>query len=110
MSEEKFTPGPWETSCSEEVQTTKKDSLPPDRKWGYGMNDGFICCLDDGEYHIYSDPEECKANANLIAAAPEMYAALKNAIEYLALFSDGTSREISLRGLEILKKARGEKC
>lgn len=99
---EKFTPGPWEAeNCS--VRTTRED-LPSDRTWGYGLNDGFICSLDDGEYHNYSDQTECSANAQLIAAAPEMYELLKQLYGALA--------SVPLLQVEIekvLKKARGEK-
>ena len=106
---EKFTPGPWEAYNSV-VHTTKKDSLPPDRTWGYGLNDGFICCLDDGEYHNYSDPEECAANAHLIAAAPEMYEMLDFLLDFVMNGgNEGEIRECYAVAIEyVLKKARGE--
>lgn len=93
-TKEKWTKGAWEAeerinvfpSCGVIV---KNPNLPKDRTYGYGCEYGygcgndFICDLNDGEYHEYTNPEEQQANAYLIAAAPDMYAALKSAIEVL---------------------------
>ena len=66
------TPGPW--------SPTKDSGIPPgaivtlsdcifdrDRTYGYGCGNNFICSLNDGEYHEYSDPVEQAANARFIA-------------------------------------------
>jgi hypothetical protein len=39
-----------------------------------------------------STPETVEANARLIAAAPDLYAALKEIMEHPAAFSDGAQR------------------
>ena len=65
------------------------------------------------DLHEHHDPERgwCKiereesmANAHLIAAAPEMYAMLKEILEVYEMDYDDTSK-----ALKILEKARGEK-
>ena len=47
-----------------------------DNKYIWGANDEVI-----GELY-FTTPEETKANARLIAAAPEMYQKLKSAVSY----------------------------
>ena len=67
MKEAKFTPGPWrvdELFCA--------DIQAPD-----GL-DVATCCPWTLNRHTYG--EEAEANANLIAAAPDMYEALEAAI------------------------------
>lgn len=77
MTEPKFTPGPWSFDSSDRIMSKRK------RKGTYGgcWRDAIyaICNLDDGEYIEYEDKAELAANARLIAAAPEMYGALKHA-------------------------------
>lgn len=70
----KHTPGPWQTAMR---QGDDWDSVVclPDRVHE-------ICqCFHRGRSLAYK--EECEANANLIAAAPEMYDALKQAKEFV---------------------------
>ena len=108
--ETKFTPGPWEFQNAT-VVTTKKD-LPIDRVWGYGQTEGFICDLDDGEYHNYKDDAELIANGNMIASAPEMYEALDEALKLIEVvsrqFHSKIAAEILERGYAVMNKARGE--
>lgn len=75
MSESKFTPGPWYISIDNR-------SCPSVRNKG-----GYVCFAPS--IHNYGDPlrymdeaAERQANARLIAAAPDMYEALKWAIDY----------------------------
>lgn len=84
MSEPKFEPGPWITGgCSGRMITTPT---------GY-VGDGFIADVDT------------KANAMLIAAAPEMYDWLNWLIEMdMTVAGPGDKEKIK----NVLKKARGE--
>lgn len=101
MSNEKFTPGAWEI---EEREAHIKDM----HLWKFGImtKEHRICmCQTDDDRNI----PQMKANAALIAAAPEMYRMLK----YLA---DGirwgeiqhTDRSLAAEIEKLLKKARGE--
>jgi len=71
------TPGPWFVDDSSVIAHVPTGS---NRVHGYGYgcgSQGFICDLDDGEYHEYNDKNEMRANARLIAAAPDLLAACK---------------------------------
>ena len=76
----KHTPGKWmATNDGTEVFTDfKSDSI---RTSGYGCDNHFIADLNDGEYHEYHNRDEQKANAKLIAKAPEMAGLLQKIIE-----------------------------
>lgn len=102
---EKFTPGPWQAltngnAYNSETVVTFKDAA-----------DGWICS-------VYDDCDTCAlpddANAHLIAAAPELYEALKDLAEQVGKMSpnsgDKKGRMIaSLCGAaDVLAKARGE--
>ena len=99
MTNEKFTPGPWEVAGHhiEAVGDFKEK-----RCSGYGCNNNFVCDLDDGEYHEYWDEAECAANAALIAAAPELYECVCDALTDLEM-SEGMRAHFE----KVLKKARG---
>lgn len=126
MSKKAFTPGPWEVGW-------KKNPLLFPFIW---QENGFaiaemcgkpierladtattVACLSD-----FAEPEKVLANANLIAAAPEMYEALKKLKECLENFFGKTekdffedcdngelyfAREYNY-ACNVLKKARGE--
>lgn len=83
MSEAKFTKGQWYVEKESGMVVSTHDKTE-------------IC-----EYHPTGD-YEFEANANLIAAAPEMYAMLETAV---GMFS-GT--EFASRAEKLLAKARGE--
>lgn len=107
MSEAKFTKGPWVSHGS--GVSTEAFGLKPDRTHGYGCGPTFVCCLNDGEYHEYTDKKEQEANAHLIAAAPELYEALDG----LILVMDTTEmsklfRADYAKAKSALAKARGE--
>jgi len=87
MKERKWTPGPWRINF-----------------------DNQVCVQVDGEYHAvctdqfcYAPQSEQNANARLIAAAPDLYEALEQALD-----------DMQMNGLDIadylpaLAKARGE--
>ncbi|MCZ4270929.1 hypothetical protein [Maritalea porphyrae] len=97
---EKFTKGPWKAltngnAYNSETVATFKDAA-----------DGWICS-------VYDDCDTCAlpddANANLIAAAPELYEALNKllAVAEMTTFSDSYPAECEFAN-EALKRARGE--
>lgn len=65
MSAGKHTPGPW-THCAPTSDTANTDHLV------LGRNDHLVAGVIDD-----APPDEVEANARLIAAAPDMLAALK---------------------------------
>ena len=74
-----FTKGPWGFEIDGAGVFTHADVVT-DRTHGYGCRNNFVCDLNDGEYHQYESASEQMANAHLIAAAPDMYEALKKMI------------------------------
>ncbi len=79
---EKFTPAPW--------QVFRKES-------SVGCKEG------QGIAELWRDGDERKANAALIAAAPEMYAMLQKILEVYEMDTDDTNSV-----LRLLAHARGE--
>lgn len=75
MSDAKFTKGPWNLP---DVGTARGSVLVsrggPHSDWK-----GMVCSVDAGNYA--ASAEEGLANAHLIAAAPEMYEAIREAVE-----------------------------
>lgn len=74
MSESKHTPGPWEVQ-----------SYTNYKGWSVWANDrGCIAegCIAERWYDADQQPDELKANARLIAAAPELLEACKVALVY----------------------------
>ena len=113
---EKWTPGPWEVCNLTDVFT----------RLGGASRDGVLASLSDGwqicDCHVgltTSDDgvdgslvfREQKANANLIAASPELYEALENVYSYMDQPGSLTF-EIPSKAMyqvwQALKKARGE--
>src|SRR3990172_3957263 len=77
MSEPRpWTSGPWRIGLAAMGVESSSLDLPPNRVHGYGVRNDFVCDLNDGEYHEYSDHDEQSANATLIALAPEMAEAI----------------------------------
>ena len=87
---------------------------------------GLVTARDGAESVVYMgqclnahDAERCAANARLIAAAPELLAALEVAERELRLAADGAMEddrmasavclnEVAIYAAEVLAKARGE--
>lgn len=93
----KFTKGPWIVGGKYTVRTTKSSS-------------DWICRMRD-EHYKHSD-EEDEANAHLIAAAPDMYEALKMVLEekapsYHDCTDDGLQKCAWCYAIEALAKAEG---
>ena len=93
MNSNKWTPGRWGVRIGTDVGYNKEHKIFPHfslRKW-----------ITEGE---------AEANANLIAAAPELYEALERAVEALTQGNEyqGEVLEVMAEGRTALAKARGE--
>jgi hypothetical protein len=97
MSEPKFTKGPWEVDLSSPLDPKVATSLG-----------GWIATELDWPL----SPVAADANAHLIAAAPELYAALERLVDRLDSHFGGPSRSSDWEEQEdarkALAKARGE--
>jgi hypothetical protein len=96
MNEPKFTPGPWKVG-----RPHNEDVPSAINGWNYypiyyGNDEEQVCDI------VYN-----KADADLIAAAPDMYAALENVCMICQLRDHETNCECCQFG-KVLKKARGE--
>ncbi len=97
MSETKFTPGPWriakQFACHSNIGTDLIDVCKTE------------CTKIDGA-RIAPDDQN-RADAALIAAAPELYVALEEAQRILSLAHDHDA-PVMVRVEQALRKARGE--
>lgn len=91
MNNPKHTPGPWTIDWSSAHQTINSE-------------DKTICNIHPPTFDA---DEEDRANARLIAAAPEMLNALDTAIQHLS--KHGMSPELIKDLKQVYDKARGEK-
>lgn len=119
MSETKFAKGEWyishwESANRYDLQVSTSDETEANPC-------GYICTLiltdDDDDINIFAEQELNRANAHLVAAAPEMYHEIEKDIDWLSrmilthgadhpmtpMFSDMKQDKITL-----LAKARGE--
>lgn len=97
----KHTPGPWHV-------------VP------YGDGGSLVICSDEaGDWRIAfmatpsgykAERDEIKANAHLIASAPEMYEALERTVNHFGILPDDMTTPDSVIGQarSALRKARGE--
>ncbi len=92
MSETKFMPAPWVASFADDTTEFQVEAF----------DGGHVVC--DGGGTLVDSPEETRANAHLIAAAPSLYAAL------VALADPSTEdyRDALVMADAALAKARGE--
>jgi hypothetical protein len=96
MSESKFTPGPWQKFSRWNERYLAVIDSTPDRDGQVVAN--CIC-------HVALTNDDCVANANLIAAAPDLLAACEAFVE--ADNQDGGSLAYVM-AIEAIKKAKGE--
>ena len=109
MNESKFTPGPW-FSNRQRVYWKKPDKDLPRGT----LPNGLICTCKSAEDWPECDAE-ARENANLIAAAPDMYSALEEILADLDTFpqvAPGVDHpeifDLKLKLRKLLRKARGE--
>ena len=95
MSEPKFTPGPWIAVSRGCFGETHEADVHECAKWDVDM--------DDGEFMRGNFRME---DANLIAAAPELYEALRIAAKDLHMAACMISPEINPAFFETVKRAR----
>ena len=96
MDSHTFTPGPWKIAGFGSQNNNKMD-------FGINTELGQLVIESHGQCEL-----DCKANAALIAAAPEMYKELeKHCALCMMMHPDCEGCEICDTG-KVLKKARGE--
>ena len=109
MTFEKHTPGPW-TYAPGFGDEGFRITLGGASKWAVEKGISYAMCLypDDGDQYL-----EAEANARLIAAAPDLYDALKAAESALAIAASyrddhKTLMQVTLdNARDVLAKARG---
>lgn len=99
MSEAKFTEGPW-TAVDNGAYWDVLEKAP-----GYR---GQVCSVHDAENINGITRDEQIANAHLIAAAPELYEALDNALDILKNDKRSYVQDAATECRMALAKARGE--
>lgn len=96
----KHTPGPWMVTDSEgDVSLNGGVSIGIDD--AFGQDGGRDYCLATV---VHGDPDELRANAELVAAAPELLAALEEMMEYRPCNQLGA---VTHRARAVIAKAKG---
>ena len=106
MSETKHTPGPWTATYDSQLRALIEI---------YSIEDRILVAVLPDRGTVEAMPE-IEANANLIAAAPDMYEALefecKNCLGRYSISKDSNECALYIRGecmiAKALRKARGE--
>lgn len=88
----KHTPGPWKVIQSDSPVVQTED-------------DHHAICTT---YGVYATREQKEANANLIAAAPDMLECLQATIDYLGFFATKEANELWGKAAMVIRKAHGE--
>lgn len=97
MSDTKFTPGPW--SLNSKVKTAINSE---------SKHVAMVNYFESMTKSMLTDDEHT-ANANLIAAAPEMYQALELCINAMPIAGDSEKQDYArITAIDALAKARGE--
>lgn len=106
MNEPKFTPGPWRADWQKHPVlfpfVFQEHGYAVAKLCGEPLTPNRIVCNE----RDFAAPEKVKANAALIAAAPEMYKGLKEIRD--AMEKDGRFCRTVEAIDKLLKKARGE--
>jgi len=103
MSETKFTPGPWIQAGPSFGEPKMKfaNSVIPDRD-----DDEYPDDICEMPFPYYDEEQE--ANAQLIAAAPELYDALNAMLTHMGMDEDEFTKVTFDQARAALAKARGE--
>ena len=106
----KFTKVPWE------VSDVKINGEHVENSWSVGVGGFLLAHVTSGStFGVVDDIQ--KANAHLIACAPDMYAEIKRDIECLTRWIDNHGdafpmtaawKDMRANKIELLKRARGE--
>lgn len=111
MTQTKFTPGPWWPNYSEAGKSWNVLTLRDDQSPTLAGGDlGAYVCYNIGDHTENRTRDNQKANAHLIAAAPDLYAALEDA-QQLVNAGECTLGRLARTQSKIAKalaKARGE--
>ncbi len=97
MSEKKFTPGPWKVSKSPDYFENGATVIRAE-------NNCVIAVLTDLDWPI---PKAREANANLIAAAPELLEALEELSNRAHYADGGFYEDMIVKAEKAIKKALG---
>ena len=101
-NETKFTPGPWTANESESVLGGNMLYISQEEGAPYTEYYSDVCQTHEGE-----DLDVQKANARLIAAAPDMYALLDE-FSTLVMPTAGELYKMCDKATALLAKARGD--
>jgi hypothetical protein len=117
MKDLKHTPGPWEVHNATDVFiagdyegknyvcSTDPDNKPLTGRPGWSFPNGRKELEADPDSNTHIPFDEAKANAKLIAAAPELLEALQRFISYSERFSDGFESSMVKQAKAAIKKA-----
>lgn len=111
----RFTPGPWIQS-RHDTNSGRVITLTAHAERPYGVAADSERCRDTyqfaiayvGKHKCHFSADESAANAHLIAAAPEMYAALDAFLDNFNAELDDDQCEVYDQAMKALAKARGE--
>ena len=103
MSDAKFTPGPWRAESWNDVDSSCRPNSCGDYFVVSGEYD--MCYM---AHHVVSGIDHTKQDANLIAAAPDLYEALVVAATSMAVSGYAEDHPAIKTALTALSKARGE--
>ena len=107
MSETKWTPGPWEVVRHGSIA----EYLGPRVCRNGNISDDIKLCGNRWVEGAWKDDPEAHANMHLIAAAPDLYAALERMERHFRMLSPDMDAPGSVfaQAIAALSKARGEK-
>ncbi len=98
MGETRWTPGPWD------INEDNRPGMSWNREIIYGDGENRICFMAHSDGRA---PEQDEANACLIAAAPDLYAALDRLIARYHPYRDNQEDSDWVAAVAALAKARG---
>lgn len=103
---ERFTPGVW-SRAERSTTVYALDETGTNNRFSVNVQGGYTFRLKFGD-GTRTTEAELGANANLIAAAPDLYAALADAESFIARHSGNGETDFRAKLNAVLKRARGE--